>query len=97
MGSGMTYHDLRNFFSPRAAPVSEKFDRWLRDSVTQDAGVRDRLLTEWTTAPAAREAHPREEHLLPLMVIAGAAGGDRGRLAYNETFMGIRLSAYHFG
>ena len=45
----------------------------------------------------ARLAHPREEHLLPLMVVAGAAGEDRGRVAFNGTFAGVRLSAYHFG
>ncbi len=48
-------------------------------------------------APAARLAHPREEHLLPLMVIAGAAGEDPGTLGYNGTLLGLRLSAYHFG
>jgi hypothetical protein len=31
------------------------------------------------------------------MVVAGAAGGDRGALAYNESFMGARISALHFG
>jgi hypothetical protein len=31
------------------------------------------------------------------MVIAGAAGADRGKAAYNGSFMGLRLSAYHFG
>jgi hypothetical protein len=31
------------------------------------------------------------------MVIAGAAGSDRGSVAYNGTFAGLRLSAYHYG
>ena len=43
-----------------------------------------------------RAAHPREEHLLPLMVASGAAGEDRAVVAFNDTFAGIRLSAYHF-
>ena len=34
---------------------------------------------------------------LPLMVIAGAAGDDRGRVPYNGTFAGVRLSAAQFG
>lgn len=98
VGSGMTFHDLRTFFTPGlAGPVSETFDAWLREAVTQDPEERDRRLAQWTSAPAARKAHPREEHLLPLMVIAGAAGDDRARVAYEDTFMGIRLSAYHFG
>lgn len=98
VGSGMTYHDLRSFFRPAVAgPVSETFDAWLRETATGESAQRDRRLVAWEDAPAARQAHPREEHLLPLMVVAGAAGEDRGRLAYNGTFMGVRLSAYHFG
>ena len=98
VGSGMTYHDLRSFFRPAVAgPVSETFDAWLREATTRESAQRDRRLVAWEDAPAARQAHPREEHLLPLMVVAGAAGEDRGRLAYNGTFMGVRLSAYHFG
>jgi aromatic ring-opening dioxygenase catalytic subunit (LigB family) len=97
VGSGMTFHNLRAFFAPRANPVSEAFDAWLRETATLPAAERDALLAQWMEAPAARQAHPREEHLLPLMVIAGAAGEDRGRVAYNGKFAGVRLSAYHFG
>ena len=97
IGSGMTFHDLRAFFEPRSAPVSETFDGWLRETATVEPGERDRRLAQWTKAPAARLAHPREEHLLPLMVVAGAAGSDRGTVPYNATYMGLRLSAYHFG
>ena len=61
------------------------------------AADRARGLTEWSTAPAARIAHPREEHLIPLMVATGAAGDDPARRAYHGTFGGTRLSAYHFG
>jgi aromatic ring-opening dioxygenase catalytic subunit (LigB family) len=97
IGSGMTFHDLRAFGDPRAGPVSETFDAWLRETATLAPEARDARLLEWARAPAARQAHPREEHLLPLMVVAGAAGSDVGTLAYNGTFMGLRLSAYHFG
>lgn len=96
VGSGMTYHDLRNF-GPRALPVSEAFDAWLRVAGTAAPAERDRLLERWQEAPMARRAHPREEHLLPMMVIAGAAGEDRGTVAYEGTFAGVRLSAYHYG
>lgn len=96
LGSGMTYHNLRAFRDPRAIPVSEAFDSWLREAAVKPAEERDRLLTAWATAPAARQAHPREEHLLPLMVVAGAAGADRGHIAYNGSMSGMRLSAVHF-
>ncbi len=97
VGSGMTFHNLRAFGDPRSRPVSEAFDAWLRETATLPAAARDQKLAEWTQAPAARQAHPREEHLLPLMVIAGAAGDDVGSVAYNGSIMGLRLSSYHYG
>jgi aromatic ring-opening dioxygenase catalytic subunit (LigB family) len=97
VGSGMTFHNLRAIRSPEARPVSEEFDAWLRDAATGVPSARDAKLTAWTHAPSARAAHPREEHLLPLMVVAGAAGADKGTLAYGGTINGIRISAYHYG
>lgn len=96
VGSGMSYHNMRGF-GGRGAAVAETFDRWLREAVLAEPATRDQMLREWTRAPSARDAHPREEHLIPLMVIAGAAGADRGRVPYNGTFAGVRLSAHHFG
>lgn len=97
VGSGMSFHNLRAFRDPRSRPVAETFDAWLRDAATREPAERDRALARWADAPAARLAHPREEHLLPLHVIAGAAGDDRGVLAWDGTFAGLRLSAYHYG
>jgi aromatic ring-opening dioxygenase catalytic subunit (LigB family) len=97
VASGMTFHNLRAFRDPRALPYSEAFDSWLRDVMSRPAEERNRELAEWTSAPGARVAHPREEHLLPLMVASGAAGEDAATLAFNGTFGGARLSAYHFG
>ena len=50
-------------------------------------------------APAARLAHPREEHLLPLMVAAGAARDDAGDCPYREAdvFGGMVMSSFRFG
>ncbi|HTM02893.1 MAG TPA: class III extradiol ring-cleavage dioxygenase [Vicinamibacterales bacterium] len=96
IASGMTFHNLRIFRDPRSAPIAETFDAWLRDTMALDPSARDRRLIDWSSAPAARLAHPREEHLLPLMVATGAAGDDPARLAYNNTFAGLRLSAFHF-
>ena len=97
IASGMTFHNLRAFGDPRASAYSEAFDQWLRDVMQRTPDDRVRALTRWTEAPAARIAHPREEHLIPLMVATGAAGDDAATLAYNGTFGGTRLSAYHFG
>jgi aromatic ring-opening dioxygenase catalytic subunit (LigB family) len=96
VGSGMTYHNLRAF-GPQSSVVAEQFDGWLRETAGLRATERDQRLRDWASAPSARRAHPREEHLLPLMVVAGAAGEDRGALAYNGKILDLRLSAYHFG
>lgn len=96
VGSGMTFHNLRAF-GPQSREPSERFDGWLRNATTLPRLERNAALTRWAEAPAARAAHPREEHLLPLLVIAGAAGADRASVPYNGTLMGLRLSAYHFG
>ncbi|HEX5660976.1 MAG TPA: class III extradiol ring-cleavage dioxygenase [Polyangiales bacterium] len=96
VGSGMSYHNMRGFGGAGRA-ASESFDSWLRDAATAAPAERNRLLGTWASAPSARAAHPREEHLLPLMVVAGAALEDRGRTAFNDTFANVRLSAFHYG
>ena len=56
-------------------------------------------MIDWERAPAARQAHPREEHLLPLMVAIGAAGADAASCVYHEdAFMGsLTVSSFRFG
>jgi aromatic ring-opening dioxygenase catalytic subunit (LigB family) len=101
VGSGMSFHDLRAFTGglPRDARAgrSRPFDAWLQATVAAAPAARDAELTRWAAAPGARVAHPREEHLLPLMVMAGAAAGDRGHVAYHDTFGGFHITAAHFG
>jgi len=96
IGSGMSYHNMRAM-NAQGRPAASEFDAWLRDAATRPAAERDARLAEWTSAPSARGAHPREEHLLPLMVVAGAAGNDQGRLAHHGTLLGLEFSAYAFG
>jgi aromatic ring-opening dioxygenase catalytic subunit (LigB family) len=97
VGSGESYHNLRAF-GPAGAEISQTFDNWLTNAVEiPDAGQRNIALTLWDRAPAARLAHPREEHLIPLMVTAGAAGQDAGRRVYGDKLSGLAMSAYRFG
>jgi aromatic ring-opening dioxygenase catalytic subunit (LigB family) len=95
--SGMSYHNMRGFRRRESRPVAQAFDAWLREATAAPADERDRRLAAWTEAPHAREVHPREEHLLPLMVAAGAAGQDRGTIGFNAEVMGVPVSAVHFG
>jgi len=100
VGSGMSYHNLRDFFSerPDTAATAEAFDGWLTGAVEHaDPGSRDRALTGWASAPGARACHPTEEHLLPLMVAAGAAGADPGRRVFHDHIFGKALSGFQFG
>jgi aromatic ring-opening dioxygenase catalytic subunit (LigB family) len=97
VGSGMSFHNMREFGRGGGSPASETFDAWLTRTAVADAETRDAELVRWAAAPAARAAHPREEHLLPLMVMAGAAGKDRGHVAFSGKFAGARISAVHFG
>lgn len=100
VGSGMSYHNLREMFqdAPRFNEPAAQFDEWLTGAVTDpDAGERERKLASWQQAPGALRCHPRPEHLLPLMVAAGAAGDDVGVRAFNDRVLGKALSGFQFG
>ena len=47
--------------------------------------------------PGGAASHPREEHLIPLMVAAGAAQGDRGIRSFGESIGGKQISGFQFG
>ena len=98
VGSGLSYHNLRAF-GPAAKAPSQAFDAWLQDTMTATAPTRHQNLIHWQQAPAARLCHPREEHLLPLMVAVGAAGSDPTTCVYHERdiFGGITASSFRFG
>ena len=99
VGSGLSYHNLRAF-GPAAHAPSAAFDGWLESTLAiADAATRSRTLAAWEQAPAARVAHPREEHLLPLMVALGAAEGEAATRVYHERdfFGGITVSSFRFG
>lgn len=98
VGSGLTWHNLRAL-GPQARVPSQQFDAWLQQTVTSPAAERAARLLRWTEAPAARAAHPREEHLLPLMVAAGAALDDAGDCPYREenVYGGVTVSSFRFG
>lgn len=99
IGSGMSFHNMRGYGDPRYGPIADAFDHWLVQAVTAAPEEREKLLANWEQAPSARLSHPRgaEEHLLPLMVVAGAAGRDQGKQVFSDRVMETRLSAFAFG
>ena len=74
VGSGATVHDLRSL-ALEGTPVPDwarEFDAWLGDALASDDP--DTVLQPRTSAHY-RRAHPTPEHLMPLYVALGAAGG----------------------
>ena len=98
IGSGLSYHNLRAF-GPAGRDASIAFDACLQDTaVAAPPAQRDERLLGWAKAPAARAAHPREEHLIPLMVASAAAQDEAGVCSYHEdTSFGIVVSSFRFG
>ncbi|MFM2371250.1 MAG: hypothetical protein RIS85_972 [Pseudomonadota bacterium] len=99
IGSGLSYHNLRAW-GPAGAAAAAQFDGWLRHNLDgADAPAREAALAVWAQAPAARMAHPREEHLLPLMVAAGAGGDDPCSVHFHQNdFMGaMAVTGFRFG
>ncbi|NSW53217.1 MAG: dioxygenase [Anaerolineae bacterium] len=102
IGSGMSFHNLRAFFTPQSTvPGKESvaFDQWLFDTFNNDELTlqqREEHLTQWESAPYARYCHPYEDHLLPLHVCFGAACNEyiKPRRLFHEPSMGHMVSAY---
>lgn len=98
VGSGMSFHNMQTLLRPgSASEASQLFDVWLRETCEAKPVLRDERLANWAAAPAARSAHPREEHLLPLMVTAGAAKDEAGRCIFRDEVLGAAVSAFEFG
>jgi len=98
VGSGMSFHNMRAYGNARFGPISAQFDAWLAAACEAEPSQRAQALSQWDQAPAARLCHPpkAEEHLLPLMVAAGAAPSGRGQRVYAEHVMETALSAFRF-
>ncbi|HEV2484170.1 MAG TPA: class III extradiol ring-cleavage dioxygenase [Terracidiphilus sp.] len=96
VASGMSFHNLRGYFQPQTPERARAFDGWLTTAVEAPEPERDALLTGWREAPFANYAHPREEHLIPLLVAAGAGGEAPGKRIFGDEPMGAAISAYRF-
>jgi aromatic ring-opening dioxygenase catalytic subunit (LigB family) len=98
IGSGLSFHNLGGLGNPALQAPSRAFDQWLTETLCDGPiAARDARLAAWSSAPGGRACHPREEHLLPLMVAAGAAGQDPGHHAFQGHIWGKTVSAFHFG
>jgi len=96
VASGMSFHNLRGYMRPETPERARAFDAWLTRAVESPAEERTRLLAAWREAPFAAYSHPREEHLVPLMVAAGAGGDAPGKRIFTDEPMAAQISAYRF-
>lgn len=98
LGSGFSTHNLsllRTGINAEARARNDAFQDWLLDTCTHpalDQSERERRICEWQNAPFARFCHPREEHLLPLMVCLGA-GTQPARCVFDDAMLGMRAVA----
>lgn len=98
LGSGFSFHNMRGFDmqagsgSPSVPdPHNRSFQDWLKKICANEKISPEQQkenLLNWEYAPAARHCHPREEHLLPLMVCAGAAGYGPAHKVFDVKIMG---------
>jgi 4,5-DOPA dioxygenase extradiol len=99
MGSGGAVHNLRMLVRGRPGdPVAwaRDFDEWLDTQLGE--GDDAALAAYRREAPGAVQAHPRDEHLLPVFVAYGAGGpGARGRRIHDSfTYGSLSMAAFLF-
>jgi len=97
ISSGMSFHNMRAFSNDaQADQKSVAFDRWLNDVMDKPSDERNAALVDWAKAPGGRFAHPREEHLIPVHVAAGAADDNDRVERFNDVQMGAAVSGFVF-
>ena len=100
IGSGLSYHNLREMGGNSGHEPSRRFDAWLQQTLIHSSPYeRAERLVEWEQAPSARAAHPQEDHLIPLMVAVGAARDEPGAVTYHQSDFagGLTASSFRFG
>lgn len=97
IGSGFSFHNMREFdFSGKNIenPLNDGFqDQLIEICCTQNNEEKWKSLVNWESLPGARYCHPREEHLLPLLVCAGLSKG-LGVKVFDDYILGKRATAF---
>lgn len=93
IGSGSSYHNLRAYMSNNKEDniKNDLFHKELIDIVSSNITESERRnkLINWNQLPYARSVHPREEHLIPLMVCYGIKQ-KQGKISYDDAIFGKR-------
>lgn len=89
---------MRGFGRSESYEPSVKFEAYLNAAISNpDRQQRNQALIDWEQAPFARVVHPRADHLIPLMVVAGAAGDSIGQRLFTDTVFNVLMASYRFG
>lgn len=98
LASGTAVHNLQQWRAdPTGTPAwAQRFEDWLVASAV--AGDAAAIGDYRRRAPAARQAHPSEEHFLPLPLALGAGGPDaRGRVLHRGFSYGsLSMASFAF-
>jgi 4,5-DOPA dioxygenase extradiol len=97
----MAVHNLRDlrfsFGDPKPLPYTVTFDEALKEAVEQPPEKREMAMKQLLERADARKAHPSFDHLLPIHVGAGAAGGDVGRRLWTLKEGSMSWAQFRFG
>lgn len=79
-GSGNLTHNLRRIGGSTIPAWASDFDAWIADVLLRHDF--DALVDYANQAPALRDNHPTEEHLQPVLVVAGAASAGTAPVSF---------------
>ncbi|MBM6552036.1 DODA-type extradiol aromatic ring-opening family dioxygenase [Marinomonas ostreistagni] len=98
IGSGFSFHNMRTFFAPKTEQINHDvhaFQSWLDETVTAvdiKPEQAQQRWSEWSKVEGGRFCHPREEHLIPL-IVCHAIAQSQGR---SIPFTALGVEARHF-
>ncbi|KAI1806245.1 putative aromatic ring-opening dioxygenase LigB subunit [Daldinia bambusicola] len=101
IGAGMAVHNLYDFRANRASnqtmPYAFTFDSALKEAAAAQPEERREKMLALMKRDDARKAHPTLDHILPMHVVAGAAGSDVGEQLWTLPEKSLSWAQYRFG
>jgi 4,5-DOPA dioxygenase extradiol len=96
LASGAITHNLSDFFTAdrdtAPLPYVLPFADWMAERIMQQQW--EHLLNYRVECPQGVQAHPSEDHLMPLFVAAGSAQGEVKRFTPENTYGILAMDAY---
>ncbi|KAI1331902.1 Extradiol aromatic ring-opening dioxygenase [Xylariaceae sp. FL0255] len=101
IGAGMAVHNLHDFRRTRGfggiMPYSISFDNALKEVAASNPEDRQKNMLDLMKRSDARQAHPTFDHILPMHVVAGAAGVDLGEQIWTMPEGSLSWAQFRFG